>query len=219
MSETAATTEQTAAETQTTTAETQEQQTGTLLGTQPTDQQKTEAADEKPAEEQKTEEQKTEAPPEFKFEDLKLPENYIVSDEMKDKISAIAKEKTLSADTLQPLLDLHNEQIALMQKAQSDAWATLNEKWLGEVKAMPEFSGEKLVAAQATVAKALDEYGTPEARQAFDLTGAGNNPAIFRLIHNMAKALSEGTSTTGGNPVAKQQGSIEDVFYPSMRKN
>jgi hypothetical protein len=102
-----------------------------------------------------------------------------------------------------------------MRQAQADAWRTTNEQWVNEVKT--EFAGEKLTAAQATVSKALNEYGGQGVREAFDLTGAGNNPAIFRLIHNMAKALGEGTPATNGTPAGQGEKTLAERMYPNLK--
>jgi len=162
-------------------------------------------------------ETKPEEPPvvePFSFEKVTLPENLVLPDEAKAELTELATKHKLSPESASELLSLHAKFAQQQQTQAMQAWHETQKTWVNEIKSDPEFTGEKLQQAQAVIAKALDEFGGPEVRAAFDLTGAGSNPAIFRVFYKMAKALSEGSMTAGapGNGGPK---SLADVIYGS----
>lgn len=147
--------------------------------------------------------------------DFKLPEGIEASESL-TKFSELAKAANIPQAKAQELLDLYyaetKTQTEAFSKAQESAWTSTIDGWKGEMaKAYP---GAKLTEAQVRVGKALDEYGSPEARAAFDLTGAGWNPHVFALFDKMAAALSEGSLRAAGSPVGRTGASLGDRLYP-----
>lgn len=143
------------------------------------------------------------APEKYEF---KLPEGIEAAPEAVSKFEEVARTHNLSQEAAQGLMDMHFEQLKTQAEtlatAQTQAWTTTIDTWKGEMA--KTYQGEALTKAQTDIGRALDEYGSPEVRQAFDLTGAGWNPAIFSFVHKMAQALSEGTIQPGGGaPTAK----------------
>lgn len=139
--------------------------------------------------------------------DLKLPEGFIPDETVLTSFKDFAKANSLTPEAAQSAVDmatgLLTTQAEGFAQAQATAWKTVNEGWVAELKADPEWQGDKFNANIRTVGKALDEYGGPELRAAFDLTGAGNHPAIVKAFFKMANALSEGTQVTANAPAPK----------------
>lgn len=148
--------------------------------------------------------------------ELKLPEGVEVDPAAMTEFQEFAKTNGLSPETTQAALDMHlkmlNTTAENFAKAQKTAWDSTIEGWKTELAKNPDFSGEKKNAALQTIGKAFDEYGSPEARQAFEVTGAGWNPAIIAMVHKMAVALSEGTAIPAGSPARGKQTPAE-IFY------
>lgn len=136
--------------------------------------------------------------------DFTLPDGFEANPESMGQFETFARTANLSQERAQELLDLHVGQLKAsaeaFTKAQTTAWETTLKGWREEVTSDPLFAGDKLVSAQTVIGKALDQYGSKEAREAFALTGAGDNPALFRFVHSMAKALSEATVVPPGSP-------------------
>ena len=110
----------------------------------------------------------------------------------------------LSQEAAQTILSKVGEQIAAQGRAQAEAWQGLNQTWQAEIKADPEFGGSKLPATVANIARVFDDFvgnaNSPERKalnEALLLTGAGNNPTMFRLLARVANTLTEGTHVTG----------------------
>jgi len=133
--------------------------------------------------------------------DLKFPEGVTPAEDALTAFKTFAQERGLKNEDAQQLVDMFVSQTTAGQTSlresiaaeQTAAWTSMIDGWKADLRAMPAFdSPEKLSAAQVAMGSALDEYGSPEARQAFDLTGAGWNPHIISFIHRMASALQEG---------------------------
>jgi aldehyde:ferredoxin oxidoreductase len=121
-----------------------------------------------------------------------------------------AKANGLSQEAAQGMLDLYGKTVQTQVEAaakhlaeqQTQTWTEVNKAWLAELEAVPDFQGDTKKTSLAIMAKALEEYGVGDVRQAFALTGAGNNPAIVQTFLKMAKALSEGTPVSSGAPIS-----------------
>ena len=149
--------------------------------------------------------------------DFKLPDGVTVDEGQMTTLKETLAQANVSPEIGQSLLDLHvaelNRSAEAFAKAQAEQWAETVNTWKAELEADQEFSGENKQKVTAAIGQALDEYGSLEARQAFDLTGAGMNPHIVRFVHNMAKALQEGTSVTAPGPVNPRTRSAAEVLY------
>jgi hypothetical protein len=126
---------------------------------------------------------------------------------------------SIPPEAAQSFMDMHVAELSkaaeAFAKSQADAWAETQKAWTEEIKADKVLGGSNTPAVTAALGRALDEYGTPEARQAFDLTGAGNNPAIVRMFYAMATALSEGQPHPAAGPSSQRGRNAADTLYPN----
>lgn len=155
--------------------------------------------------------------------ELKLPEGVIL-----DEASvSVFKEQLVAAsvppEAAQSLLDLHTSEMAKAATAWADAqqaaWTTTVDGWKSAIASDPDIGGAKQAETQLSIARALDEYGTPETRAAFDLTGAGWNPGIIKFVAKMAAALSEGSLRAATDPPRDPKSrDPAAVLYPNGSK-
>lgn len=143
--------------------------------------------------------------------ELKLPEGVEANKEVLDAFQGLAAESGLTQEGAQKLLDLHFKALADAQTENGKAWAETQAKWETDLKADPILSKPE---AKVILGKAFDEYGSPEARADFDLTGAGNSPAIARMIHKMAAALTEGAARPPPNPTKSAPKTPAQTLFP-----
>jgi hypothetical protein len=145
-----------------------------------------------------------------------LPDGVTVDEGQMTSLKETLAKANVSPEVGQSLLDLHvaelNRSAEAFAKAQQDAWAETVNTWKAELDADPEFSGENKAKVTSAIGRALDDYGSLEARHAFDLTGAGMNPAIVRFVHNMARALQEGTSIPAPGPASRPRTTAETLY-------
>lgn len=175
----------------------------------------------KPVETPKPEEPK---PPVVEFKpvtltDLKLPEGITLSEESAKEFNNLALEAKLAPEVAQKMLDQH---VAVVQAASKGAVAQVTQAfidqgnaWAKETREDKEIGGQNLPVFQQTVAKAMDMFGDPDVKKAFNETGAGNHPVINRFLFRLAKAVTEGGGTRSGQPPAQPK-SAGQLFYPEM---
>ena len=151
-------------------------------------------------------------------EALTIPEGFSVDDAQRDSFLALANELKLPAESANKLVAFQANLAKAATEGYSRAWEDQNKTWQNEVRADPEIGGQKLEGVLSGISKVLDQYGSPELRQALASTGAGNNIHVVRFFHKMASVLTE-AGPVSGSP-AKAQQSLADVLYdhPTSRK-
>ena len=164
-----------------------------------------------------------EAPAEPIKYDFKVPEGMTLDEKQIATFTELGNELKLAPEAAQKLFDYHAGALKSFaeatQKATNEAaqaaYDNLIGGWKKELSTDPELSGAKADEAKVILGKVLDQFGSKEAREAFDLTGAGWNPHIIRMMVKMGRSLTEGGPTSIGNPKIgggpKTPGAI---FYP-----
>jgi hypothetical protein len=138
------------------------------------------------------------APEAVVYTDFKLPEGTVLDEPSMKAATDLFRESGLSQETAQKFIDLATSR----EKALSDsaraaasaglkAFTDLQTKWVSEIKADPEVGGARLEASMALAARAIDRLGVPGLREALDLTGAGNNPAVVKAFVRLGQMVSE----------------------------
>lgn len=135
---------------------------------------------------------------------LNLPDGFTVDEPQMTAFRTLAAEANLPQEQAQGLIDLYvknfQEVVDARQSAVEKTWNDTLSSWKDQIAKDPQIGGVNREAAMRVIGSAMDKYGSKEARQAFDLTGAGQHPAVIRFIHNMAKALGEGKPVIAQNP-------------------
>lgn len=177
-------------------------------------------------EETKTEETKTEETKEEKsevtpltVEDIKLPEGFEAQPELMTKFVELFNGEMDPKERAQALVNLHTETIRTALEADSEAWDNMQTEWKDAVKADPDIGGAKLQPTLANVNKLVDEYGTQELKDVFDLTGAGNNIHMIKFLNVIAEKLTEGGYKPGATPsnAADSEEAKAQRMFPSMK--
>jgi hypothetical protein len=171
----------------------------------------------KPGDPPKEPPKEPDAPAAFALDKVKLPEGMKADDPLTAVLRRLmADDKISPAERGQKLLDLYADATKKAGDASTEAWNTVNKEWAAKTLADTDIGGAKWPAAKATIAKAIDSLGPDLAaglREALDITGAGNHPAVTKALHAWASKLTEGTHI-GGNPPSKPQ-TVKEAFYPN----
>jgi len=159
----------------------------------------------KPEEPAATETAPAEAPPAVTWTDFTLPEGVRLETTAIDQFKAVLGGELPPQERGQRLIDMHLQELQRRDQAASEnqfqVWNETQALWKDAVKSDPELGGNRFNTTIQTCVRAVSQYGgnaqqRSELIQALDFTGAGNNPAIIRLISNMASKLSEGSPVT-----------------------
>lgn len=133
--------------------------------------------------------------------ELSLPEGFAVDDGLMTEARDAFAAAGVPADKAQSLLDIYTKASQSALTAAQTAFETQQSEWLTTINSMPEFQGSTREKSLTAIGKLFDDYGTPEAKDALNMAGVGNHPALVKFIHSIASVLSEGTSVPGGRPV------------------
>ena len=153
----------------------------------------------------------------FKPEEIKLPEGMAVDPVLSKSFSDLINSSGVPRDVAQKLVDLQAQSMKAISEEGTRAWTETQENWRKEITADPMFVGENLTKHTTAISRLLDTHGSPEVRQAFDITGAGNNPFIVKFLAKVASTFTEGTLVQSGAPTGQAQ-PLENRLYPSMNK-
>ncbi len=140
------------------------------------------------------------------YTDFRLPEGATVDPAALDRARSLFAEARLPQEQAQKFIDLavSREQAAAHKGVQ--AFVDLQNKWVSEIKADPEIGGPRLEASMASAARAIDRLGVPGLKEALNLTGAGNNPAIVKAFVRLGQMVSEdrfATATAAAPPASR----------------
>ena len=149
--------------------------------------------------------------PEVKLE-LKLPENSLLDQARVDQIKTFAKEKNLTSDQAQMIVDRENEAMGSYKTAQEKAFSDEKSKWVDEIKSDPEFLGEKFNQSTELAHRAAKHYLTPADLKVLNDTGLGNHPILVRAFHKIGKDMGEDKLILAP-PVGPGKKSAAEVLY------
>lgn len=154
------------------------------------------------------------------YTEFKLPEGVQADEKMMSDFKTTAREAGLSQDQAQKLVDLHTDAVKAATDASTQLWYDTQKQWQAEVLKDPEIGGANFEPMKATVAKAIDAVGGEDAekiRQAFNYTGAGNNPDVIRFLYRLGKAIGEGGAVASGTPTAVEAPkTAAEKLYPTQ---
>ncbi len=185
-----------------TSTETSSQSTSPDKATQSADGTTTQTTEVKP-------EAKTEAKPEgapAAYTDFKAPDGYTLSPDTIAAATPIFKELGLNQDQAQKLVDFHAKAMVDAAKAPNEAYTALRTDW--QTKTKSDYPGPALETAKTEIGRmltALPADVTSAFREAMDLTGAGDHPAVFKALHKLAAFVTEGKHVSGAGPSSAGQ--------------
>lgn len=142
----------------------------------------------------KTDKAKDGAPEKYEF---KFPEGAQADEALLGEFTPLAKELGLSQEGAQKLVDLYAKAQGQAMKTVTDHWDNLNKEWVGKVNSDKEYGGADLDKNVAVAKLAIDKFGTPELKEALNLTGVGNHPEVVRFFYRVGKAISDDKFDTG----------------------
>lgn len=151
-------------------------------------------------------------------EAIKLPEGFEADAPVMDKFLGIMNDRDKTpAQQAQALVELQGEANKAAFEKASELWANQQTTWQDEVRADKEIGGTKLDGVLGGISTLLNTHGTPELRQVFAETGAGNNIHMVKFMHKIAGLLGEGQPAPGSIP-ADAPKSLADRIFPNMKQ-
>jgi len=164
--------------------------------------------------EEKPEEKPGEKPAEATQEDytLSLPKDALLEAESVERIASWAKERGLSKEDAQAVLERENASLVDFRKSSLKYAENLRESWTAETKADKEVGGAKLEETIKIAKLAIDKFGDPELVKLLDSTGLGNNLGVVKLFYKIGLSLKNEALVMGQTQSAEKR-SIENILY------
>lgn len=164
-------------------------------------------------------EKKEEEPKDEPKFDLKVPKGAVLPADHMKKVEAYAKEKGLTPEQAQSVLERDN---TLMSDYQKDAIAQLTNKvnveWPNAAKADKELGGENFEKNVEIAKRAIDKFGSPDFKKTLNETGLGNHPELLRTFVRVGKMLTNDEFVQGGKEVPSEKESPAEAIYPNLAK-
>ncbi len=146
--------------------------------------------------------------------DLKVPNGALLDSSHVEKIAAYARERGLSQEDAQKVLERDNSILmsyAERQKAQTEE---ARNSWAEATKLDKELGGEKLPQTVEVARRVLDRFGSEEFKQQLNETGLGNHPELIRILSRIGKVLSSDQTILGGAPAKPiESKSAAEIIY------
>jgi hypothetical protein len=153
----------------------------------------------------------------IQYQDFTLPKGVEVDGDTLSAAKSLFAEQRLPQEQAQKLVDLYVARANAAAERNVAAWRDTQEKWAGEVKADPDIGGPRFPASVAAASRAIEWARVPGLKEALDMTGAGNNPAIVKAFVRFGQALAEDRFAAGNGGVPDQR-SIAERLYNNTPK-
>lgn len=141
--------------------------------------------------------------------DVKKPENSPLSDAHLESIKSFAKEKKLSNEAAQMLVERESHAVKAYQEQQMADLEVKRNEWLESTKNDKEIGGANFKENAELAKRVIYRFGSESLRAELESTGLGNHPELVRMIAKIGKTMSEDTLAIPGSqtqkPVIKSQ--------------
>lgn len=144
---------------------------------------------------------------------LKLPENALIDAASVEGIASFAKERGLSQEQAQALLERENATAVNQQTMLKEQ----SQQWVKEVLADKEIGGANAKQNVALAHRVIERFASPILVQQLRDTGLGNHPELLRVFVNIGKLMSDDQLVMGSG-APKVERSTAEIFYPDMNK-
>lgn len=152
------------------------------------------------------------------YGEFKFPEGFAPDTDAIGEATKIMREARMPPEAAQQLLDFAAKREMAQAQRGVQAFVELQNKWVSEIKADPEIGGDKLDASLASAARAIDRLDVPGLREALDLTGAGNNPAVVKAFVRLGQLVSEDRFQPGKGAPPPPHKTAAEVIYGGQPK-
>lgn len=149
--------------------------------------------------------------------DLKLPKDSPMNAAQVEKLSSYAKEKGLSNEQAQSLLDRESEAVSGYASEQAEKQSQFMASLAEQAKNDKEIGGESFKKNVELASRVVTRFGTPEFKKELDRSGLGNHPELIRVFKRVGEAMSEDQLIIPG---AQSHGkkSTASILYPDSPK-
>lgn len=144
--------------------------------------------------------------------DLKLPEKALLDTTHLEKIASFAKERGLSNEEAQTLVERENGAVSSFQEGLIAKQKALADTWVNAAKTDKEIGGEAFTKNVELAHRAIDRFATPELKKELDATGLGNHPELVRMFVRVGKSMSEDQFFKADSQTSGKKSAAETLY-------
>ena len=153
--------------------------------------------------------------------DFEFPEGAEVDQEFLDDFTKMAKEKGLSQEDAQDIVDFVPKIADRLIEKQLEVIHERGEEWKATMRNDKELGGDKLDETLSVAKKALDTIGTPELKALLgphdpekNPTGTyfGNHPAILRFFHAVGTRIMDDNDFVNSGKQGSERSIADKIF-------
>lgn len=145
--------------------------------------------------------------------DLKLPDGSLLDASAVDRISAYAKEKGLSNEAAQGILEGENKAVTSYHEAQSNHVAEIKAGWRKTAESDKEIGGAAFKENVELAKRALERFSSEKFRAELNENGFGDHPEMIRSWLRVGKAMAEDKLIHSSSKSDSSTRTLEEVFY------
>lgn len=149
--------------------------------------------------------------------ELKLPEGSQLSADRLEKISQYAKEKGLSQEAAQGLVEEETAAVNEFHSASIQSYQKQISSWAEETKKDPEIGGQNYEATIKLAQSGMKQVASPKLIELMDTVGFGNHPEVIRMFAKIGSAM-QNDKLVRGNLSAVKNVPLEEKFYGAQTK-
>lgn len=148
--------------------------------------------------------------------DLKLPENSPLDQASIEQVKTFAKEKNLSNDQAQAILERDSKALGSYKAQQDKLFSQEKSGWVDTVKTLPDFVGDKFKESSELAHRAAVRYFTPEQMKTLNDSGLGNHPILVEAFYKVGRDMGDDKLVLGGSPLTTKK-SAADILYDNTK--
>lgn len=122
---------------------------------------------------------------------LKLPEKSRLNQDDITRISSFAKEKGLTNDVAQYILDREESAITTFYKGQMEAFEKERNQWLEDLKNDAEIGGDNLKPNEELAVRVIEHWGGKDLLKEIQDSGLSSHPKFFKMLVKLGKAMKD----------------------------
>ena len=152
------------------------------------------------------------------------PEGGSVDPAAVEAFSPIAKDAGLTQEQFAKVFAYGQQVMAQAGEANALQYAEMQKQWSGQLKTdgIVDQSGQLTAENKQLAFSAIDRFGGDDLKQALNMTGAGNHPAIVKAFLEIGKAMQGAGPLVSGKPLPSTPrgndiDSIAARLYPSSQ--
>lgn len=145
--------------------------------------------------------------------DLKLSDDSPFDAVFLERIAAEARERGLSNEDAQKLIDRDDRIVTGYIQAQGALLRKTSEAWVEEAKTDKEIGGSGFKKNIETARRYVDRFGSESLKKALNETGLGNHPELIRMIVRAASTMADDTLVMPKGQASAGKRPMEEAFY------